>query len=245
LYSEANSELRGENVTFEIVNSDVSDVTIRLVKGGSISGQVVLEPENKRGFAKLSQMQINGYVYNPGGGATRSSRATINSDGSFRLAGLAPGNVNLQLGPSMSMSQMKGFVTLRLERDGAIQHQIELKDGEQLTGVRMIVSYGTATMRGQINVDNGPLPAGTRLYVRIAKVGETRELRSPMVDLRGHFSVEGIPAGTYDVSVAPMGGNMKPRPPVRQTVVLQDDSIVDVTFTIDLAAVSSGPIGRD
>src|SRR4029079_5036618 len=54
LYSEANSELRGENVTFEIVNSDVSDVTIRLVKGGSISGQVVLEPENKRGFAKLS-----------------------------------------------------------------------------------------------------------------------------------------------------------------------------------------------
>jgi hypothetical protein len=109
-----------------------------------------------------------------------------------------------------------------------------VKEGEQITGVRVIVLYGTATLRGFITIENGPLPPGARIFVQILKAGEVPTLRPPNVDERGRFLLEGLAAGSYELTASVAGGNLKPRPSVKQQVVLQDGIINDVTITLSL-----------
>ena len=192
---EANSEMRPENTSFDIIDSDVSGVTIRLLKGSSISGVVVLESENKQAFERLLKLQVQAYVQSPTPASTMgtSSRATMGADGSFRLGGLGTGMATLQVYPPMAMSEMKGFVLSRIERDGVTQSPqgLEIKEGEQITGVRIVMSYGNATLRGVVNIENGPLPQGARIVVRLMKPGDVPfNSRPPMVDERGHFVAE-------------------------------------------------------
>ncbi len=51
--SEINGEMRGENTTFEIIDADVKGITVRVVKGASISGTVVLETDDKASIRDL------------------------------------------------------------------------------------------------------------------------------------------------------------------------------------------------
>jgi len=243
LITEPNSDLRADSMIFDVIDSDVTGLTVRLVKGASISGVVVLETEDKRAFAKLSQLQMQAYVQNPGGGVNfgGSSRSTIGGDGSFRVGGLSAGTANLNLGPTMDMTQMKGFMVSRIERDGVAQSPrgIEIKDGEQVSGIRVIVIYGTATLRGVVNVENGPLPPGVRIFVRLSRPGEAPlNVRPPNVDERGRFMADGLPAGSYEILVSVAGGNVKPRTPLKQQVVLQDGNVTDVALTLDFATVA-------
>lgn len=237
---EQNSEIRAESTTFDIIDGDVSGITIRLIKGAAISGVVVLETDDKRALAKLSQLQMQAYVQNPGGGVSMgaSSRATIGGDGTFRIGGLPGGTANLTLSPTMDMNQMKGFAVTRIERDGVVQPRgIEVKEGEQVAGVRVIVSYGSAVLRGVVTIENGPLPEGARISVWLAKPGEMQfNIRPPTVDERGRFMAEGIPAGTYEILVSVFGRGLKPRPPLKQLITLQDGVATDLAITFDLAA---------
>jgi 5-hydroxyisourate hydrolase-like protein (transthyretin family) len=237
---DANSQLRAENTSFDIIDSDVSGVTIRLVKGSSISGTIVLESENKQAFEKLLKLRVMAYVQGPASALNlgNSSNSTIAADGSFRLGGLAAGMALLQIAPTMDMNQMKGFVVSRVEREGVAQSPqgLEVKDGEQITGVRMVVSYGNATLRGVVNIENGPLPQGARIMIRLLKPGDIPfNTLPPNVDERGHFIADGIPPGSYEVAVYITGGGVR-KPPVKQQVVLQDGVTTDLSINFDLGA---------
>jgi hypothetical protein len=222
LMSELNGAMRAENTTFEIIDADVKGITVRLVKGASISGTVVLETEDKRAFATLTQMQIQAYVQPSHGHVTGSfSHATIGVDGSFRIGGLPAGTVSMGLSSLNGMSQMRGFALSSIERDGVMQtRELEVKEGEQVTGVRVIVNYGTAKLSSVVTIENGPLPDGARIFVRLAKSGEASDLRQSGVDERRHFLVDGLPSGSYEITASFVGGT------------------TDVNITLDLA---SGP----
>jgi hypothetical protein len=237
LFPEANSEMRAENTPFEIIDSDVTGVTIRLVKGSSISGVVVLETDDKKAAANLGKMQVQAYVQSPTGGMSygSSARATIGPDGSFRLGGLAPGMASLLLSPTTPDNQLRSFSISRLERDGVVvpPRGFEVKDGEQITGVRMVVVYGNASLRGVVNIVNGPLPVGARIIVRLMKPGDVPiNMRPPTVDERGHFVADGIPPGPCELWVMINGVR---KPPVKQSIVLQDGGVTDITIIVDLA----------
>ena len=238
LTPETNSELRAETTPFDVLDSNVTGITIRMVKGATISGIVVLETENKLAFAKLTQLQVQGYVQNPNAPALGSSAiASIAGDGSFRLSGLGPGTASISIGPANGFDQMKGFVQSRIEREGVIQPRgIDVKEGEQITGVRLIVNYGNATLRGSVTIENGPLPEGARIFVRLMRMGEVPNIRPPNVDQRGRFIVDGLPSGSYEVSVSVTGGGLKPRTLVKREIVLQDGVASDVNITLDLTA---------
>ena len=73
---------------------------------------------------------------------------TINSDGSFRVAGLQSGVANFSL-TATDRRPVVGLTLSRLERDGVAQPRgVEIKDREQVTGVRLVVQYGNGTIRG-------------------------------------------------------------------------------------------------
>jgi hypothetical protein len=234
LYPEPNNELRIEAISFDVVDQDVDGLSIRVTKGASVSGVVVLEGENKSAFAKLVQLQLWAYVSTPGGGSGigGSANSVVAPDGSFRFGGLPSGMATL----SLNDRQLKGFRIMRVEREGTVQPRgIEVKESEQVTGVRVIVSYGNATLRGVVALENGPLPSNGSIFVRLVRPGETSDfIRPPTVDARGHFLIDGLQGGLYELSVSVFWPGGKPRPSVKQQVNLQDGSISDVTITIDI-----------
>src|SRR6185503_1248473 len=130
-----------------------------------------------------------------------------------------------------------GFNIARIEREGVAAPQgIEIKDGEQLTGVRVVIAYGAATLRGVVNLENGTLPEGGRIFVRLVKPGEANSnLRPPQVDARGRFMAEGVPPGTYEVQASLTVPRTTPRI-VKRAIVLQDGVTTDITLTIDMSA---------
>ena len=233
------TEFRAETLNFEIIDQDITGVVVKLVKGASVSGVVVIESEDKAVQAKLSELQLRAFVAVPGGGMFSSSGASpIGPDGSFRLGGLGSGTLNFNLGMQARPMPPRGFSIARVEHDGVVAPRgIEIKDGEQVTGVRVILTYGSAVIRGLVTTENGPLPAGTRVSLSMTKSGERFNpyFRPPMVDPRGRFLIEGIPAGTYELAAVIAARVFK------RVVTVQEGSTQDVTITVDLAPPPSNP----
>jgi hypothetical protein len=231
-----NSALRLETVSFDIIDQDISGLTLKLVPGASLSGIVVLEGENKAGIAKFPELQVRGYVTNPtgGGGLGSSSSSPIAADGSFLLQGLPGGTLNFNLWGIKAPYVPKGFIVSRIERDGVqLQRGIEIKDGEQVTGVRVVVAYGNGKLRGVVNLDTGVVPDGARFFVSIFKSGLLLATRQPQVDSRGHFLIEDLPAGVYEISAAIHGLPKLPKA-VKREVSIQDGVTTDVTITLEV-----------
>ena len=235
--NQAGGDMRAEPASFDIIDQDVGGLTVKLAKGASLTGFVVLENDDKAIFKKLSELQLRAFsmISSGGGGFALSAMSPIGPDGSFRLAGLSAGTVNLMLAAVMNPFEPKGFTITRVERDGIVSSsRVEIKDGEQLTGVRVIVTYGNATIRGVVKLENGSLPDGGRIILRVSKPGETPpNFRGATVDARGHFLVDGLAAGTYELTASVTTGT----PPMRSTkkeVTVADGDVTEITITIDM-----------
>lgn len=227
------SEVRAEASYFEIVDQDVTGVLVKTVKGLSVSGTVVLEGSNDKSvFAKLAELRVQAYVRNEISGSGQV--APINPDGSFRVGGLLAGNANFWLTAERGRRQVN-FNILRVEREGVVQrHGLEIKPGEQVTGVKLVVSYGAGIVRGEVQFLNGPLPAGGRVDVSLRKVTDTvANGRPSSVDSRGHFQIEGVSAGDYDLHVnAYVPG--RPQISTKQSLSVSDGAVSDVVVIMDL-----------
>ena len=240
LFQELNkNDLRAEQATFEVIDQDVSNVVIKLSKGASLSGVVVIESDDKTVLQKLQQMRLMGYSTTPGTSSIgRTSWSMVSADGSFRLGGLPAGTINLQLSGTMGPFDLKGFAISRVERDGvAVQRGVEVKEGEQVGGIRVIVAHGNGSVRGVVKLENGPLPTGVQMYVRLTKPGENPGgIRPTQIDARGHFLMDGIPPGNYELVVHFFGtGAPQPPPPAaKREVSVQNGVVTDVIITIDL-----------
>jgi len=236
LMPEPNGDLRVDTTTFDVVDQDVDGLTIKITKGANLAGVVVLEGENKSAFAKLVQQQLQAYVSaeEPGRGMGRYATSMIEADGSFHLGGLPSGMAIF----SLNERQLKGFKITRVEREGIVQPRgVEIKEGEQVSGVRVVVSYGNATLRGVVVLENGPLPDNGAIFVRLVRPGEmSSSIQPPRVDARGHFLIDGLPSGLYELSVSVFLSAGKARPSVKQQVNLQDGIVSDVSITVDIGA---------
>jgi hypothetical protein len=233
--------LRVETLSFDITDQDVSGVTVKLIKGANLTGVVVVESENKTAFEKLSQLQVRAYVMVPaggGGGIGQSAMSPISPGGGFRLLALPAGTANIALGSLMSSMDTKGFTISRIERDGVElpRPSLEIKEGEQVAGLRVVLSYGSGSVRGVVKLENGSLPPGAQIFARVTKPNENSSgFRPPQVDARGHFLMGGLPPGIYELTVSVGGPGVPLGHWVKQEVNVQDGAVTDVMVTIDLA----------
>ena len=241
VYPNQNIEMRAETLSFDVVDQDVSNLTVRLTKGASLTGVVVLESEDKAAPEKFSQFQLRAYAIGTGG-MGNSAMSPIAPDGSFRLAGLPGGTVEMQLGGKVGPFQPTRFSITRIERDGAVvpERGLEVKEGEQVTGLRVVVSHGNGTIRGVVKFENGSLPEGNGIFVRLTKISEhTAGLRPPPVDARRQFLVEGLSPGVYEVlvSIVNSGGPQRIQP-VRREVNVQNGVVTDVVITLNVGTTA-------
>lgn len=231
------SGVRGDNVSFEVVDRDVTDLAIKAGKAASVAGVVVFESgeESKPGF-KFNEVIIAGWVDSNEQRFSGGFSKPVQPDGSFRIGDLQKGKVRFSLASPTTYD--KRLQVVRVERDGVVQPGgLILKDGEQVTGLRLVVKFLTGAIHGQIKVEGDELP-GTRMTVWINYLDDTRQGESmgnssPQLDSRKRFTIEGLAAGTYEVNVAVFDPSRQDtNRVVQQQVTVVDNVASDVTITI-------------
>lgn len=208
------SSYYGNAVAFQIIDSDVSGLTLSVKLGASISGVVILEGTTDR--TQLAQARVMAMVRNTasgggqagrgngggGGGGNnsgRSSMSQVNADGTFRLTGLTAGTATLDL------NSFNGLSIVRVEREGAvISSGVALTEGQQLAGLRIIASIGNGAIRGQVVVQ-GALPAGVRLNVSLRSLASGTN-DSTQLNGQGQFRFTGLLPGSYELTLSGNGG---------------------------------------
>lgn len=234
----AGAELYAEKLTFEVIDQDLTGVIIKLGKGATITGNLILESEDKAAQRKLLEMRLLGYVQTSLG-TGNSASSPIGPDGSFRLAGLAPGTAEFQIFP-VGQYVPAGFVIARIERDGVATPRLELKEGETVAGVKIIVRFGNASIRGVVTFENGTPPPGTRVLIQISKPGENLQLhRQGEVDARGQFLIDSLPAGVYELRPTIYGGRNPRTLDIKKQVTVTENAVTNVTIAIDVAMLGN------
>lgn len=235
------TDVRAEPLEIQVVDQEVAGLLVRTTRGATVSGTVVVEGTNDPAvIAKTRQLQIYAWVQAAGNsGGARPSR--VSADGSFRLTGLPAGIANFDFS-GLDYGQQTGFILSRIERDGVVVPRggFEIKAGEQIAGVRIVFSYGTGSVRGTVNFENGPPAAGTRFWVRLSKPGDNEaRFQQREVDTRGRFLLENVSPGSYDLHVnafSPGAPDARGRTPTAtQSITVADGAVTEVVISIDLA----------
>ena len=238
-FTREDSEFYSDAAVFDIKDSEVQGLVVRLRRGVSVSGVVRLEGVNDRATAArlLSGLRLYAFVErNAQTLAPDYGRAiTVGADGNFRIGGLRAGKLRFSLADPRA-----GALTLtRVEVNGAnASGGIDLADGAQLAGVRLVLAYGSGVVRGQVNYANGTPPAGARVIAfarRVLAVNDDAGGRTVEVDSRGRFILEGLAAGEYEVRarVFYAGALYQSNP---QRVSLAEGGEMNVTLSIDFTA---------
>ena len=234
------SDMRGDAVSFEVVDRDINDVVIKTSKGSTVSGVVVVEGmEEKPGANNFTELFIHAFVRNNQSDFMNSSSVSLKPDGSFQLKGLRGGAVQFNI-TQLGSNGARQLSIVQVERDGVVQPRgLIVKDGEVVTGLRLVVKYLTGVIRGQVKVEGSDsLPAG-RINVWVNPVddghGTSRRIsnNSPQVDSRGRFLVEGLAAGMYEINVALFEpGRYDTTQVYKQQVAVTDNTVSEVVITM-------------
>ncbi len=189
-----------ETVEVEVGDETVTGVEIKMRRGASVSGVIVIEGANDAALQReVAQVSLHFFLVSPPRSAQVSGEAIRpDADGRFMAKGLKPGSHRVWVygGPSNLRASL-----LRAERSsGSHPDEITLQAGEQATDVRVVIAFGNAAIRGQLKVTGGSLPVGAQLLV-----GATRADTGRMPDLlvqadpSGQFVIKGLVPGEYDL----------------------------------------------
>lgn len=237
-------EFYSDAVPFEVTDSDVAGLTVKVKRGASVTGVVTIEGVSDPAAAArmLSAVRIFPSLYvsqQPQVGMSSALRPTnINPDGTFRVSGLPPGKLRL----STMNELVRGLVTTRVELNGAnVLNGFDLADGAQVTGVHIVMTLGTATLVGQTTYVNGAPPPNARVMAVARLVGPTpgpTTSRTAEVDARGYFRIESMPPGEYEVNVfifpnGPIPAGQRPPRSAPQRVVVVEGGEAKVAPVVD------------
>jgi hypothetical protein len=260
--AENSTDFYSDPVSFEISSDNVTGLEIKVHRGASIAGVVVVEGANDPSVAaRLSQLMISANSRGQsqgqagrGGAGGRQNLAQVGSNGAFRIGGIAPGRVRLNVN-GFGGGDFGGRLSLvRIERGGAvINGDLDVASGEQITGVRVVVGYGAGVIQGRVVVTGGALPPGTRLTVSIRSLNSAGQNRPAQVDASGQFRIEGLLPGSYEVRLNALAGgggfgggrgggrggapnrSQIKIPDARQTVNVVNGSPTGVTLNLNLS----------
>lgn len=243
--SDRPTDTYSDPTTFEVTDSDVAGLELRVQQGSSMSGVVTIEGLADRALAAQLLQRLSLFanaVSRDNLTPPRVDRTPVNPDGSFRVTGLRPGKVSLY----MTYPPVKGLSLLRTELNGAEQREgIDVPAGAHVEGVRLVFVYGTGVVRGQVVVRRGDqpdaLPPGTRLSVSARRPGGqavSSQARTE-ADSRGRFLLEGLPAGELELVVDAFGPGARAN--ARQNVFVQEGAESGVQIVLDLNQQNQGP----
>ncbi len=236
-----NGTTYSDPVTFEVTDSDVSGLEIKMRRGAEVSGVMTLEgTSDPAALAKFKELKFGAWI-NTGDASAAVPNYTqlkVGADGSFKLTGLRPGRLMLDL----EWPRPKGFSLLYVRRDGVEQREgVELKAGERVKNVQVAYSYGTAVIRGEVQFRGGSRPAGVTYVVQVLRPGGLVAGEPALLDSLGRFQIENLSAGDYELSLADWSPNATNRSPLAKlNVTVPAEGEVKVTLVYEMGAKKEG-----
>ena len=232
------SDLYSDVLNFDVVDADVANLEVQARHGSRLSGFVVpAGVTNGMSLAALSSVKVVAAV--PSIGTLRVGIANVTNispDGSFQFTGLRPGKALINLKADNEV--LNGLSILRIERNGEeLKQGIEIKPGEDILDLRILIADGTGVIRGQVKVEGGTLPDGARITASISNKLHFANGYA-QVDQDGRFVISGLAAGTYDLALnvfrPPPHQNVRLLPTMIKTVSVTDANESPVVFTLVL-----------
>ena len=254
----SDNEYYGETLKFEVKGSNVTGLELKVQKGMTVSGQVVLEgSDDPQVLARMYQYQILAATDGESPESFSLSKSAIGPGGEFTLHGLAPGKLHIVFGDVMQ--QQSSFQISRAELNGVPQRDaLQINAGQDLVGLKVVVSYANCSIHGHVAVAGGKLPKGASLFVSVTKSVSDSSASSGMiegdgrkaggsayVDPGGDFKVQGLAPGEYQVTVQIMSpdgglGSANKGRSAQQTITLTGGQDAEIEMTLDLAAPAPG-----
>ena len=223
-----------DSVKFTVVDSDISDIVVKIHKGATLTGLVVFEDTSPgKTSSRLDSVTVFADPTRPSETDPSQFRsARVNEVGAFILSGLAPGQFLIIAGTTAGTN---GARVSRVERDGVpiAKNVITLSPGEQVTGLRIVIEVGTGSLRGTVTIGGMPITPDLQFNVFCRQLGAELGVNSGprvVVDSRGQFLITALRSGTYEVRVSG-----RPRKLVTTPMrVLQSSQTVTVVDGVEL-----------
>jgi protocatechuate 3,4-dioxygenase beta subunit len=224
-------------MAFEVMDADVTELKLKASRGATITGTVVIEGNTDPTLFSRLYPLLAEHVH-PEGEAGMSGRpifvsTIISPGGTFEFSGVRPGQTKIDVG-----SLPEGLNLVRIERAGVpVTAGINVLPGEHINGVRIVIAYGTGSIRGQVKVvgDNLPPRFGWLLEIRRTS-GE--QAHTEVLDSSGLFWVKGLVPGIYEVTAtldyAEIPGLTIPTAPVKQIVTVGNGKESLVSLELNL-----------
>src|SRR5262249_42463649 len=188
---------------------------------------------------------------NADGPGSRSA-ALAGPDGRFQFSGMRAGEFVLSAlvyPPNKRIPVMQ-----RLEIDGQpVRGPIRLEEDQQLSGVRIVMTYGSGVVRGQVKSQNGEAPKGFCFEVYTSREqdnvqGNTVFPYRAQVSAGGQYSLEDLPPGDYELMLLakPCATEKFPEiPPLKHRVRVGNGTEALVDFVVDLSAKKLNQANQD
>jgi Carboxypeptidase regulatory-like domain len=226
----------GETRPFDITDADVNNLEMKVHRGSMINGNVVIDgPVDRLVAARLSQTRL-AVTTSLGNSVNTISYSNINPDGSFQAGPFQAGTAVIRL-TSADRNSSPEFAALSIDVNGADKSRgLEIAPGEDISGVRITVGYGTGTIRGTVRFEGGVIPSEQYISVSLSRIGSPLVISYTRVDARGRFVFEHVPPGNYEVVASAYLDRRSVTG--RQSVVSSNGVVTEVTVALNL---SPGP----
>jgi len=246
------SNTYGDPISFDVRDADITGLKIPMHSASTLTGIVTVEGNVDPPLADiLSKLMISAHTLSDD--LMSSDRSSpVGPDGGFHIAGIRPGKVSLY-----SFAQRggpDGLSLLRIERNGVeVRDGIEVRAGENVTGLRLALGYGSSVLRGDVKIEGGPLE-GVNLYVMYRPTnGNPNSFFRTELDARGHFVIKGLMPGEYELMIGPRSvlvsgergsRTMNRMATVKQTVAVGPGADAEITLVMTLKPVTQPPPQR-
>ncbi len=229
--------LYAEPAMFEVTESNITDLEIKMLRGVTVAGQAMIENnDDPQVLRKLATVEVNAAAVREDGKPYQGKSSRLDAAGNFQLKGLRPGKLEFRV-----WTEEKGLRLIRLERGGIpIKETLEVKEGESITDLKVVLGYGNGTIRGQVKFAGGDIPEDMNFYVEVGRGSGVAANWGGEVDARGRFLIEGLSAGTYEVTIKsqrskpPWDKPLAKIKPVKQSVEVNNGVAATVTLTVNV-----------
>lgn len=235
---ETKSEFFGSSSAFDIRDANVSGLELRVEKTLSVSGTVVIANTNDPSvLAKASQIQLLVQVSPNDRGPLTTNLVKPSSNLTFSASGLKPGQMRVHPNSEKQVTEL-GLRFLRMELGGTPIRDVEIGHGKPLKELRVILVYGSGSLRGSVKLVNGSLPANARVAVNIQN-GDGF-YAGGWIDPNGNFLLRALPAGNYNLTVtAEEPGKRTLGPETRQSISISENKVSTTDILLDLSTLKS------
>ena len=183
----------------EVVDQDLSGLTLMLSKGADITGRILVESE----ASALDWRRISLNMFPSKDNLNRLSfggiRASIEKDLTFKIANHPEGSFHLMV---MLPPGNHYVSSIRVDGQDLTDRPIELKSNDQLDGMEIHISPQGARISGHVEqAEEREVVAGATVLVFAADPQRrdfpSRFTRTTQTDQSGYYSLEGLVPGKY------------------------------------------------